>query len=128
MTKKETSSTEKVKFIFLIILGSITIGGTLFAVERHFAKTNELKDAIVQSENGDKSLEELIDISITNSEIFRQEQIIQRIEDIKRFEQKKEEPDLTPIEKEMLSKAKKRLEKLEIRKEEKIKHYEDGVN
>ena len=93
MPKKETSPIEKVKFILYIIMGSITIGGTLFAIERHFAKTSEVKAAIVQSENGDKSLKELIDISITNSEIFQQEQTIQRIEDLKIFEQRKAKQD-----------------------------------
>ena len=128
MVKKETSSIEKVKFIFFIILGSITIGGTLFGIERYFAKTRDVRAVDVQSKNRDKSLTEIIDISIINGQIFQQEQTVQRIEDWKRFEQRKEEPELSPIETETLIKAKKRLTYLEERKEEKIKHYENGGN
>jgi hypothetical protein len=43
---------------------------------------------------------------------------------MKRFEQRKREPDLTQIEKETLEKAERRLEELRKRKEEKLKAYE----
>lgn len=125
MAKKEVSLMEKVKFVFYIILGSIIIGTTLFGIDRHYAKTSAVEVAVIKSENGDKSLQELVDITIKNSEVFQQEQTIQRIEDWKRYEQRKEEPVLTPIEKETLEKAKKRLAELKSSREEQIKHYKN---
>jgi hypothetical protein len=53
---------------------------------------------------------------------------IQRIEDWGKIEQRTEVPKLTIIEKEVLDKAKVRLEKLEKRKVNKINQYENGVD
>jgi len=125
LAKKESTTMDKVKFVFFIILGSITIGGTLFTVEKYFAKTSEVKSTIFKSEEGDISLSERLEISIIDDQIFQQEQAVQRIEDFNRFEQRTVQPELTIIEKETLKKTKKRLEELKIRRAEKIKHFED---
>jgi hypothetical protein len=125
LPKKESTVIEKVKFVFYIILGSIAIGSALFGIERHFAKTSEVANTKALSEEGDISLSERLEISIIDDQIFQQEQAVQRIEDFRRFEQRAIEPKLSLIEKETLDKHKKRLEGLKIRKEEKIKHFED---
>lgn len=125
MAKKESTVIEKVKFVFYIIIGSIIIGTALFGVDRHYAKTSEVNAAVSQSVNGDKSLNQRIEIGILDGQIFQQEQTIQRIEDWQRYAQRKEQPVLTPIEKETLQKAKTRKAQLENRKEDKIKAYEN---
>ena len=126
MPEKESSIIDKVKFVIYIILGSIAIGSAFFGVEKYFAKEGEVKVTVSQLEQSDQSLSERLEISIIDDQIFQQEQTIQRIEDWKRFEQRTVEPELTPIEKDTLLKAKKRLEELENRKVNKIKKYEDG--
>jgi len=117
---------DKVKFIIYIILGVIAIGSAFFGIEKYFAKDNEVKEVFQQLGSSDRSLSERLEISIIDDQIFQQEQTIQRIEDWKRFEQRTVEPELTPVEKDTLIKARKRLKDLEERKLEKIKHYEDG--
>lgn len=126
MVKKEPSTSEKVKVFLGIIVAIIMIGGSVFGIEKYFAKTSVVKAAVVELKNNDQSLSERLEISIMDDQIFQQEQTIQRIEDWKRFEQRKIEPELTPIEKDTLDKAKKRLSELEFRKEDKIKQYENG--
>ena len=106
---------EKVKTIFYVILAVIAIVSALFAVERYFAKSVEVEH-----------IDERLDISIIDDQIFQQEQAVQRIEDFQRYEQRTVEPELTQIEKEVLKKAEDRLIELKSRKEEKINAYEKG--
>jgi hypothetical protein len=126
MPRAKATSLEKAKFIVYIVLAAITMLGAIFGVERYFAKESEVQAAVSELQKSDNSLSQRVEIAIIDDQIFQQEQTIQRFEDWQRFEQRKVEPELTPIEKETLAKAKDRLEKLEQRKEEKIKQYENG--
>jgi hypothetical protein len=120
MPRAKATSLEKAKFIVYIVLAAITMLGAIFGVERYFAKESEVQAAVSELQKSDNSLSQRVEIAIIDDQIFQQEQTIQRFEDWQRFEQRKVEPELTPIEKETLAKAKDRLEKLEQRKEEKI--------
>ena len=129
--KKESTTIDKVKFVFYIISAVIIIITAIFAVDKYFAKSemvNTLSDEFKQRYNDlvkkDTLINERVDIAIIDDQIFQQEQTIQRIEDWKRFEQRVDEPQLSPIEKETLEKTKLRLDTLRKRKEEKIKQYE----
>ena len=106
---------EKVKNIFYIVLAVIAVTTALFTIERHFAKSKEVEN-----------IDDRLDISIIDDQIFQQEQAVQRIEDFQRYEQRTVEPELTPIEKDTLKKARERLDTLKNRKEEKINAYEKG--
>jgi len=125
LAKKETSTLEKIKMIFGVIVAVIMIGGAFFGVEKYFAKTSEVKAAVVELKSSDQSISERLEISIMDDQIFQQQQTIQRFEDWQRFEQRTAAPVLTPIEQETLEKAKKRLFVLEQRKADKIKAYEE---
>ena len=81
---------------------------------------------MAELKSSDNLISQRLELSIIDDQIFQQEQTIQRIEDWQRFEQRKIEPELTPIEKDTLIKAKKRLKILENKKEEKIKQYENN--
>ena len=111
--------------IFGVIVAVIMIGGAFFGVEKYFAKTSEVKAAVVELKSSDQSISERLEISIMDDQIFQQQQTIQRFEDWQRFEQRTAAPVLTPIEQETLEKAKKRLFVLEQRKADKIKAYEE---
>jgi len=128
LAKSKSTFSDKMKFILYVIIALITIGGSAFAIEKYFAKESQVQAAVADLKSSDASLSDRIELSIIDDQIFQQEQTIQRIEDWRRFEQRKEEPELTLIEKDTLKKAKKRLTDLEKRKEEKIKRYEDGNN
>lgn len=129
--KKESTTIDKVKFVFYIVVAVVTILGAIFAVDKYFAKSemvNTLSDELKQRYDAlvkkDVLINERVDISIIDDQIFQQEQTIQKIEDWQRFEQRAVEPELTPIERETLDKAKTRLETLRTRKEDKIRQYE----
>jgi hypothetical protein len=126
LPKKETSTLKKTGMIISAIVGIIIIVPTIFKTYDHFAKTDDVEKVVVELECTDRTLSQRIEIGILDDQIFQQEQTIQRIEDWQRYAQRKEQPVLTPIEEETLEKAKTRKAKLEVRKEDKIKAYEEG--
>ena len=115
---------EKIKLWSCVIIAIVTIVGTIFAVERYFAKTSAVDKQVNELKNNNHLTNERLDIAITDDQIFQQEQTVQRIRDIKVFEQKKREPEMSQIEKETLKKAEDRLKELKKRKEDKLKSYE----
>ena len=66
MAKKELAFLDKAKSIFYIILAIIAVGGTVFGIERHFAKTDEVNVVVSILEGTDQLLSERLDISIIN--------------------------------------------------------------
>jgi hypothetical protein len=127
LAKKESTTLKKTGIIVTIVaaLLAVIVPSVLKAYD-HFAKTEYVEKAVVKLENTDQSLSQRIEIGIIDDQIFQQEQTIQRIEDWQRYAQRKDQPVLTPIEKETLQKARARKAQLENRKEDKIKQYESG--
>jgi hypothetical protein len=126
LAKKESKPLDKIKSIVYILIAIITIGGTAFGVEKYFAKASDVTAATAKLENSDKLINQRLEISIIDDQIHREQMQIQRIEDWGKIEQRTVVPKLTIIEKEVLDKAKIRLEKLEKRKVDKINQYEEG--
>ncbi len=126
-TKKE-KVLDNIKLILYIILGGITIGGTIIGVDHYFAKTSDiqlLEKSHAKLRAEDSLNGERIDLAITDDQIFQQEQHIQQMKNLRYFEQRAEIPELTPMEKASLVEEEKRLEDLRIKKFEKIKRYEE---
>jgi len=126
LAKKESSILKKAGIIISIIVGIVVIVPSIIGVDKYFAKTTDVEKVVVELKNTDQSLNQRIEIGIIDDQIFQQEQTIQRIEDWQRYAQRKEQPILTPIEKEILQKARMRKAQLEGKKEDKIKAYEKG--
>jgi hypothetical protein len=108
---------EYIKTIFYIVLGIIALGTSVLTIDKYFAKDREVK-----------LVAKRLEISIHDSEVFRQEQHIQQLHNFRVFEQKKKGTELTDIEKDTFDKADKRLEKLEKEKDIKVKQYEEIKN
>lgn len=124
-TKKEKIA-NSVKLIFYIVLAGISFGGTIVGIDHYFAKTEDIKQLEknhIELRAEDQLNKERLDISITDDQIFQQEQHIQQMENSRVFEQRVEIPELTPMEKEAIDKSEKRLKVLEAEKKEKIKRY-----
>ncbi len=122
---------DKVKVILAIIVALIAIIGTILTVDKYFAKSEDVEKAVQLIEKEHKELEnkdnlasERLDISITDDQIFQQEQHLQQMKNLRIFEQRTEMPELTPMEKEAIKSAEERLDNLRIQKVEKIKRYE----
>lgn len=113
--------TEIIKAIAGFIIASITIVGAIFAIERYFAKSEE----VVSLKNTDQLINERLDISIIDDQIYQLEQQISKIKDWNQFEQKAPVPELTPIEKEILDKTEQKLKELKEEKISRQKAYED---
>ncbi len=110
--------------IFAIIGGVYAFGGAIIVIEKYFAKTDEVDTVVNKLEETDELINERVDLSIMNDHINREEQNIQRMKDLRMYEQRTIEPDLSLIEKEVLEKAENRLVKLRKVREGKIKIYE----
>ena len=115
---------EKIKLFFYIILALIAVFTAVFAIERYFAKSEDVNKKIKTLKNDDQLLNERLDMAIIEDSIDYQQRQVQRIEDWKRVEQKTVEPELTVVEKEVLEKAKKEIERLEKERIEKKREYE----
>ena len=122
---------EKIKIIIAIVVAVITMIGTILTIDKYFAKTEEVKKAVekidkehAELEDQDRLVQERLDISITDDQIFQQQQQILQMKNYYIFEQKKDIPEMTPMEIEAIKNAEERLEKLEKVKVEKIKRYE----
>ena len=122
---------EKVKLVIGIVIGIATIVGIIVGIDKYFAKSEEVKTTVKIIEEEHKALEERdvlvqerLDISITDDQIFQQQQHIQQMKNYHIFEQKAQIPEMTPMEKEAIKNAEERLEELKKQKEEKIKRYE----
>lgn len=119
------SQADKTNTYLKIIVSIIAIVGAIIAVNSYFAKTKDVEQEIIKFETNDHLLNERLDISITDDQIFQQQQQIQQMEIKHTFEQKAQVPELTPMEKEALEQAQKRLKKLEEEKAAKIKKYDE---
>jgi len=118
-TKKETFI-DKMKPLVYIILAMITLGGTIVAVNGYFAKSEEVSTL----KNNDSLIEERLDIAITDDRIHMEEARLRRMEDWQKFEQKSVQPELSPMEKEVMDEALKKIEELEKEREMKLESYE----
>lgn len=135
MAKKRDKTEDglgKAKLIIGVIVGLIIIGTAILAVNSYFAKSDDVAKTvqIIQKEheeleNRDQLAQERLDISITDDQIFQQEQHIQQMKNYRIFEQKAQIPELSYMEKEALDKAEVRLDELKIIKSTKIKRYEE---
>lgn len=126
-TKKE-KILDNVKLLVYVIIGGITIGGTIIGVDHYFAKTSDiqsLEKSHAELRAEDSLNGERLDLAITDDQIFQQEQHIQQMKNLRVFEQRVEIPELTPMEKAALEKGEGRLEDLKIIKMDKIKRYEE---
>ncbi len=135
---KEMSNLKKISIVVGIILGVLSILGILFAIDGRFAKSEDItevekkvvavKEEVVkvkeEGEHIDELLEERIAMGAIEDQIKDEMHQLERIEDWRRFEQRTEEPELTPIEKETLDKSEKRLKELRNKKVEREKFYE----
>ena len=122
---------DKVKIIVAIVLGAIAIVGTILTVDKYFAKTEDVNTAVEEIEKEhlalegkDELVQERLDISITDDQIFQQQQQIQQMKNYHIFEQKEEIPEMTPMEKDAMNNAEEKLKELKVKKANKIKRYE----
>jgi hypothetical protein len=113
---------DKLKVILGVITSVIFLIGIMFTINNYFAKNVDVEVAVERLEENDKLIKDRVDISIVDDQIFQQEQQIYRIKDWAAIERK--EREMTSIEKETLEKQEKRLEELRIKRERKIKDYE----
>jgi len=111
-------SDKLIKTIIAVVLAFIAIVGAIIGVDKYFAKDEEVK-------KNDNLIIERLDMSIIDHRIYEQEQQIQKIENWKRFEQRVEEPELTPFEKDFLKDVQEKLKELKVRKEEGLKRYNE---
>lgn len=123
---------DKVKIIIVIIFAAITIIGTVLTVDKYFAKAVDVEETVKVIEKEHKELEakdelvqERLDISITDDQIFQQKQQIQQMKNYHIFEQKTEIPEMTPMEKEAMKNAEIRLDELKLEKVMKIQRYQE---
>ncbi|HUS49503.1 MAG TPA: hypothetical protein VMZ91_05025 [Candidatus Paceibacterota bacterium] len=116
----------KIKNILTIAVVIMTLAGTLFAIEKYFAKTSDVDTSIKILENKDNKLEERLDINIVDDQIFYQQQQVYRIKDLATLERK--EKEMTHIEKELLKESQNRLEELKEKRKKKIEQYENKKN
>jgi len=123
---------DKIKIIAVIMVAAITIVGTVLTVDKYFAKTEDVKIAVEEIEkehevleSKDELVQERLDISITDDQIFQQQQQIQQMKNYHIFEQKEEIPEMTPMEKNAMKNAEDRLDNLKVKKATKIKKYEE---
>ena len=115
-------SWDKLKVILGVITSIIFLVGIIVAVESYFAKNKDVETVVEKLEKNDELIQQRVDISIIDDQIFQQEQQIYRIKDLTSIE--RIEKPMTPVEKEILDKNKKRLEELKQRREKKIERYE----
>lgn len=115
---------DKVKIIVIIVLAVITVVGTVLTVDKYFAKAEDVKIVVEAIESRDELVQERLDISITDDQIFQQQQQIQQMKNYHIFEQKEEIPEMTSMEKEAMKNAEERLSSLKVKKADKIKRYE----
>ena len=122
---------EKIKLIVTIIIAIGALVGIVLAVDSYFAKSEDVGVAIksIEAEHEDleakdELVQERLDISITDDQIFQQRQHIQQMRNYHIFEQKEEIPPLTSMEEDALKKANKRLDDLVKVKDAKIEKYE----
>ena len=108
-----------------LILFFITCGGSLLAVDKYFAKQSEVKTEMKKLETNDKMIGTMLDVTISSHEIYEQEQHIQNMKNYHIFEQQKDVPEYTDMEKDALEQAEDRLEELKIEKDLKIQQYEE---
>lgn len=115
---------DKVKIIVGLLIAVITIIGTVLTVDKYFAKAGDVeKEHKVLESKGDL-VQERLDISITDDQIFQQQQHIQQMRNLRVFEVRSSLPELTPMEKEAMESAEGRLDELKVKKATKIKRYE----
>ncbi len=125
MAKDKSDKLNKVKLIIGIIVGLITIGGVILAIDKYFAKSEDTEKTHIELKKTDELLSERLDMAITEDAIDRQKQDIQQMKNYHIFEQKAQQPQLTPMEEEVLKKAEERLKELEEEKKRKVKVYEE---
>lgn len=134
MAKKDKTEEglNKVKLIIGIVVGLIVIVSAILTVNSYFAKTEDVEKVVKAIEEEHKELENedridqvRLDMAITDDHIFQQEQHIQQMKNYRIFESKAQVPELSPIEKEIMDKAEKRLEELRKVKSIKMKNYEE---
>ena len=123
---------DKVKIIIVIVLAAITIIGTVLTVDKYFAKTEDIETHVktiekehLKLESRDELVQERLDISITDDQIFQQQQQIQQMVNYHIFEPKSQITEMTPMEKEAMKNAEDRLDNLKVKKAAKIKRYEE---
>lgn len=123
---------DKVKIIIGLFVAAITIIGTVLTVDKYFAKAGDVEKTVKIIEEEHKELEikdelvqERLDISITDDQIFQQKQQIQQMKNYHIFEQKAEIPEMTPMEKEAMKNAEIRLGELKLEKVMKIQRYQE---
>jgi len=101
-----------------IVTCLILITGAIIGIDKYFAKTDDV-------EKNDQLIIERLDLSITEQEIYKEQQKIQEVEEWRRFEQREVKPDLTPIEEKTLKERQERLEDLKNKREETLKRYNE---
>lgn len=123
---------DKVKIIIGLLVAAITIIGTVLTVDKYFAKAGDVEETVKIIEKEHKELEikdelvqERLDISITDDQIFQQKQQIQQMKNYHIFEQKAEIPEMTSMEKEAMKNAEIRLGELKLEKVMKIQRYQE---
>ena len=105
------------KTILTIIVSIIIIIGAIITINNSVAKTDDIIDLREES----KLVQERLDISIADDHIHYQEQTVDRIKSLTKFEMRK--GPLTEVEKEVIQIEEKKLEKLRTRREQKAKEY-----
>jgi len=134
---------KKVQLIISIVIGLTVIVGTILTVNNYFAKTEDVNikveeiqlkvDSKVEEieeehrklETRDELVQERLDISITDDQIFQQQQHIQQMRNLRVFEVRSSLPELTPMESAAMESAEGRLDELKVKKATKIRRYEE---
>ena len=114
---------EKIKLIVGLFIALATLVGIVLTVDKYFAKSEEVEISVGEIKNENELVQERLDISITDDQIFQQQQHIQQMKNYQIFEQRSEAPELTSLEKEALKNAEERLEELKSIKSEKLETY-----
>jgi len=103
---------ELAKTAIYIVLSITSFGAVIISINAYFAKTLDLR-----------AVDARLDLQIEDDRVFQQEQLIQRMTNLRVFEQRAPEP-LTRLEEEALQSAEDRLKELEQNKERKLEQYE----
>ena len=70
---------ERIKLIGGIIIAAITIIGAVIGFDRYYAKSSDVKTVVEEMAVSDELVQERLDISITDDQIFQQQQQIQQM-------------------------------------------------
>jgi len=102
---------EKANKIIPIIVGLIAIGTVVISVDRYFSRSMD-------------KVSDRQDISVLDSQVYRQEQRVIRAKEKAHIKRKKRKP--TPVELDLIKAEEMRLLELEARRNKKIEQYEEG--